>query len=145
MVQATYKKLIIAFLLTAVCSIGLISYMYGTQVANDANNNIMEDSRLSTFNSSISANLQSNNEFATSLENGTQQEAAEPPLGEIQVGSIFGTIKTFFNGVKSTAQTIFVLLSTVLGVPPLVLAVFTVIIILIAILGWFLLIRTGQS
>ena len=140
----SFKSLLISLVCVALFGFALISFGFNLQHSNNVNNTILDTGGLSQFNSSISSNL---NSFTTSTGNQinaamSEQGTEQQPTGALTLGSIFHSISTFGGFIKDTGGTLLSLPLKV-GLDPVTYGIIVAILLLIAILTFWRLLKVG--
>lgn len=139
----SWQGMIITFAIVAVFSLALINFSVIFQVSNNANQTILEDSPLSTFNSSVYSDLTDFRNETIGFKNATESETLKTPEGELTLGSFWNSLKKFSKFTFAFATSIFYLAGDSLGIDRAFVNIFFVILIIVAIFSWWRVIKTG--
>ncbi len=116
--MVTWKSMLVSFILASVFSIAFINFIFGIQVLNGVGDNLLNDSSMSAFNDTISTDIIETNRQIDRQENATTEETKEIPVGEINIGSTFGSFNRFAKQLKAFSQATLTLASNQLGIDP---------------------------
>lgn len=142
--MAAWVKFLYVFIISAIFSIGLLTFIYNIQTNNNSAENIYDDnSPLKPFASSNSLLLDSFNEGVTNQYNASSSESVTAPTGAFIMFSILTSLGRFailpatfmINLNKSIAQTI--------GIPDILNAILAMV-ILAGIFYWYYSVKTGS-
>lgn len=130
-----FKKLFVSFALLGLVIFGMLSFTIIFQNDNNANENILEDDIINSTYYTLYGNL-SNAETSSKEQNiifgnVTPTES----YGEVQVDSVVSPTKAFKSIILGIYNVLIKLPTQLLGVPPIVMAMISAILIMLLIIG----------
>ena len=144
--MAKLLNFITVFIIAAVFSGCLITFIYNLEVANDAKTNILNDpnGNLAAFNNSLGSNYQTFEVKTNEQKNSSLSESAYTPIGAYVSFSILGSLSRFFSVIVAFVESFFKVMSEFIGVPSFVLGIITSLIILGVIFAAYYTGKTGD-
>ena len=133
----SFKKVFVAFILASLFTFALISFGFNMSINNNSDQNILDDPTLNSSFSDLEKDLED-------LEEKTQKQReafeSDRPLASLfffLLETIIGGGKIFTDIIIGFVNILFSPLLTIIGIPPIVLATFTAILIFsLILLAW---------
>jgi hypothetical protein len=140
-----FKDIAIGSIMTLVFAMAILTFGTKLAVDNNSNINILDDPSLRALNNSAFGSLSEvQGTIQTQRENFETEKAQKDSQSDnFGLTAIIGNLKTFFSIGISGFNAIFIAISVLLGIPPIILNILSGVIILILILLSWRVIKVG--
>ncbi len=140
---ASFRETFVIFALIGVFVFASISFIVKTQTDNSVTRTILEDGIINRTYVDLESNLNSTREQVQTQKDSFESENPERGFGSLIIFSIVGVGKTFAGMTLGVYNIFIVLPSEVLGIPRIVVGVFTAILVVSLILLVWRVYRSG--
>ena len=140
---ASFRETFITFALIGIFVLASISFIVKTQTDNEVTNTILENDVINSTYVDLETNLNSSRGVVQKQKDSFESENPERGFGSLIIFSIVGVGKTFAGMTLGVYNIFIVLPSEVLGIPRIVVGVFTAILVVSLILLVWRVYRSG--
>ncbi len=139
-----FKNLVFIFVFAGIYIFAMMSFAVNLTNDNNVNNTLMESQAVNSTFGNLEAQLQAVPDNANGSKSAFEQETPTLGTDSFLFGSIISAGKTFTTMITGVFNLMFGLISETLGVSPIILGVFSgLLLITIILLGWKLY-KTGK-
>lgn len=139
----SFYKWLMAISLSVLFGTSLIFFIAGIQVANDSNENILDNPSLSGLNSSMRNSMSSFSQGVDIQKNASLSEQVTAPTGAFILFSIMTSLGRFISLPITYLTSLFSAVSSMLGIDPAILGFISSLALLGLIFAWYRQIKQG--
>lgn len=126
--------------------ISLLSFSYGLQIINGANETILDHPALSTFNDTVGVQVNDVRESLNTQQNVTEADVdsfTKIAFGDLNFASFFTMINRFVSYPIDIVTAFFNLIAIMIGVDAIVLGILTSLVVFGGIIAWYRTMKRG--
>jgi len=125
----SFRKLIVGFLLASLFAFCLIQFGFDIAKNNETNQSILDNSLMNSTYLNLEDDLSNLKDNAQKQRTAFEEEKTSLAAGYFILGTILGAAKIFMGIIMTFLNILFLPLSSIIGIPPVVLGVLTAILI----------------